>query len=445
MGFYGTMRINEKGHLEIGGCDTVDLARVYGTPLYVMDEAAIRQECRAFRRALESRHADSEVIYAGKAFSTMAMCRIADEEGLGLDVASGGEIVTALKAGFPAERIYFHGNNKSRADLEMALRARIGRFMVDNLYELEMLHDLARQLRVKAHVDFRVTPGVEAHTHEYIRTGQLDSKFGLGLQNGQAMMAVEKALAMDGIVVHGLHCHIGSQIFELESFKVACEIMMDFIAKVRRETGFTCEELNLGGGLGVRYVESDVRASVEDYASLVIDALYRKAREHNLPVPRLLVEPGRYIVGQAGTTLYTVGSIKDIPGIRKYVAVDGGYTDNPRVALYGARYHVIVANKANYDPVELVTIAGRCCESGDMLAWDVRLPRLEPGDILAFLTTGAYHYSMSSNYNRFARPAVVFVRDGEADLVVERESYEDVAAHDRIPQRLLKHHLASVR
>ena len=443
-GLDGNLRINKAGHLEIAGCDAVELARIYGTPLYVMDEDNIRERAGRFRDGLLKAYPDSQVIYAGKAFSNLAMCRIVAEEGLGLDVASGGELYTALMADFPPERIYFHGNNKTPEELEMGLRAKIGRFMVDNFHELEMLEELARKMRTKAHIMLRTTPGVEAHTHEYIRTGQLDSKFGFGIPSGQAIKALERAFSKGHIVVHGVHCHIGSQIFELESYRVACEIMMDFLKEVRDKTGRILEELNLGGGLGIRYTENDPRPSLDEYIAIITGTIKAKANQHGLPLPKVLVEPGRYIVGEAGITLYTIGSVKEVPGARKYVAVDGGYTDNPRVALYRARYRAMVANKATEEPVEVVSIAGRSCESGDMLIWDIKLPRVEPGDILAVFSTGAYHYAMSSNYNRFPRPAVVFVSKGRADIAVERETYEDLISKDRLPAWLASKATAKV-
>jgi len=441
---HGTMQVNDKGHLEIGGCDTVDLAKEFGTPLYVMDEQLIREKCREYYGAFTGTYPDSFVIYASKAFLTLAMCRLVESEGLGLDVVSGGELYTALKAGFPAEKIYFHGNNKSREEVNFALEAKVGRFVVDNIYELECLERLCGALRTKADILLRVTPGIEAHTHEYIQTGQIDSKFGLVVSNGQAMEGIKKALELNNINLKGLHCHIGSQIFELESYQHTVEVMMDFYNKVYAETGFRFEELNLGGGFGIYYVSGDKPANIKTYAAIVMETVRRMAEEMNYPMPRVIVEPGRSIVGEAGTTLYTVGSVKDIPGVRKYVAVDGGMTDNPRPALYQARYEAVVANKANQPRVDEVSIAGKCCESGDMLIWDLHVPAIEPGDILAVFCTGAYNYSMSSNYNRLMRPAVVFVKDGHADLVVKRETLDDLVRNDVIPERMKKNKPLSV-
>lgn len=435
----GTMRVNEKGHLEIGGCDTVDLAGELGTPLYVLDEACFRKNCRDYYSSFTIKY-NAEVVYAAKALVNLAVCRMVDEEGLGLDVVSGGELYTALKAGFPVERIYFHGNNKSPAELVMALKASVGRFMVDNMYELELLNRMAGENGKRVGVMLRLTPGVEAHTHEYIKTGQIDSKFGLVIENGQAMAGVKRALEMDNIDLKGLHCHIGSQIFDLCSYSCAAEVMMDFAYRVYRETGYCVEELDLGGGLGIYYAEGDRPCSVKDYAGVVIGTVMEKASEYGMPVPKVIVEPGRSICGPAGTTLYTVGAIKDIPGVRKYIAVDGGMCDNPRPALYQARYEACLANKAGEPPVEVVSVAGKCCESGDMLIWDIELPVVEPGDILAVSCTGAYNYSMSMNYNRLPRPAMVLVNDGRADLIISRESYEELIRNDLVPERFVKMH-----
>ncbi|MDF9408978.1 diaminopimelate decarboxylase [Pelotomaculum isophthalicicum JI] len=431
----GTMRVNEKGHLEIGGCDSLDLAREFGTPLYVLDEMCFRESCRDYYHSFTQSYG-AEVIYAGKTLLNLAVCRMVEEEGLGLDVVSGGELFTALKAGFPAERIYFHGNNKSYAELAMALEAEVGFFMVDNLCELELLNSLAEKAGKKATVILRVTPGIEAHTHSYIRTGQIDSKFGLVIENGQAMAAVKRALELKKIDFKGLHCHIGSQIFELESYSHTVEVMMAFANKVFEETGCHVKVLDLGGGLGVYYVEGDQPRPVKDYAAVTMKAVLEKAAEYNFPAPKIIVEPGRSISGPAGTTLYTVGAIKDIPGIRKYLAVDGGMGDNPRLALYQARYEACLAGKVKQQPSELVSVAGKCCESGDMLIWDIELPSAETGDILAVSCTGAYNYSMAMNYNRLPRPAMVLVRGGGAELITRRESYEDLVSHDLIPERL---------
>jgi diaminopimelate decarboxylase len=436
MKLHGTMRVNSAGHLEIGGLDAVELARQFGTPLYVMDEEKLRANCREYVESFKKYYPNFEVIYASKAFSTMAMCRLIEEEDMGLDVVSGGELYTALSSNFPAGRIYFHGNNKSPEELEMGLDARVGRFVVDNFYELELLNELARQRKMKAKILIRVSPGIDAHTHHYIKTGLIDSKFGLAIVNGQAMMGVEKALSMKNIELKGIHCHIGSQIFDLDSYNEAVRTMMAFVKEIKATTGFVCEELNLGGGLGVYYSEGDTPQPIEQHVLTISQALKEVAQQYDLPLPKVIVEPGRQIVGEAGVTLYTVGSVKEIPGIRKYVAVNGGMTDNPRPALYQAKYEAALANKMDLAAEETVSIAGKCCESGDMLIWDIELPPTAAGDILAVTSTGAYNYSMSSNYNRNLKPAVVFVAGGKAEIVVKRETFEDIIRNDVVPDRM---------
>ncbi len=432
MYLHGTSRINEKGHLEIGGCDTTELAKTYGTPLYVYDEALIREKCRAYNRAFQESGFSYQVAYASKAFLCMEMSRLAAEENMSLDVVSGGELYTALQAGFPAGRIHFHGNNKTEEELVMALEANIGCFVVDNFFELEVLHDLAQERGQKVNILLRVTPGVEAHTHEYITTGQDDSKFGFGVSSGQALQAVKHAVTKPYYNVLGIHSHIGSQIFETDGFVRAVEVLAAFVDAVRSETGHTMPILNLGGGFGIRYTEGDTPLPAVQYIKEMTDAVREQFTKRNYPLPEIWIEPGRSIVGDAGTTLYTIGSIKDIPGIRKYVAVDGGMTDNIRPALYGAKYEAILANRANEASKEVVSIAGKCCESGDMLLWDIELPEAASRDLLAISCTGAYGYSMANNYNRIARPAVVFAKDGKAQVVVERETLEDLVQKDRI-------------
>lgn len=432
----GTMAINELGHLTIGGCDTVTLAQQYGTPLYVLDEEAVRKMARSYVSAFQEHLPVSEIIYAGKALMTIAVCRIMAEEGLSLDVVSGGELYTALAADFPPERIYFHGNNKSRNELQLAVEHEVGCIVVDNFYELEMLQELAASAQQTVDILLRITPGVEAHTHSYIQTGQLDSKFGFGLASGQALAAVQRAAELSNLQLRGVHCHIGSQIFDLTCFEVAVGLMIRFMTDVREKLGMTLKELDLGGGLGIRYKTTDRPPHPEEYARIIGAAVKRHCQTNDFPIPKVMVEPGRSIVGEAGTTLYTIGSIKDIPQIRRYVAIDGGMGDNPRVALYQAEYEGIIANKANVMSQETVTIAGKCCESGDMLIRDIKLPPVEPGDILAVFSTGAYNYSMASNYNRLPRPAMITVYQGESEIIVKRESYADLIRNDRLPRRL---------
>lgn len=434
----GNMRVNTAGHLEIGGCDTVDLAKEFGTPLYVLDEELVRSQCRTYRKELSAVYPNSMVIFASKALMNMAISRIIEEEGLGLDVVSGGELYTAYKTGFPMEQVFFHGNNKSPEELRMALEYGVGTIVVDNLYELENLNSFAQQKGKKASVLFRLTPGVEAHTHSYTQTGQQDSKFGLGIQNGVAIEVIKHALTLPGIKVKGVHCHIGSQIFDIEPYKLAVKVMFQFLEDLKQLTGFEAEVLDMGGGLGITYHEGDQPATVESCVRLIGSAVKEEAQNCNYPLPKLIIEPGRSLVGEAGTTLYTIGSIKELPGIRCYLAVNGGMADNPRVALYQAEYEGLIANKADQKREKLVTVTGKCCESGDMLIWDILVAPPEPGDIMAIFSTGAYNYSMASNYNRLPRPAMVLVQNGEADLIVARETYQDLISLDRIPARLQK-------
>ena len=436
MRLHGTQRVNEQGHLEVGGCDTVELAKQFGTPLYIMDEAHIRDICRQYHSSFVKGLNNAEVIYASKAFSTLAMCRIIDEEGLGLDVVSGGELYTALQANFSAARIYFHGNNKSREELVMAIKAGVGRIVVDNFHEMSILNDLAQEMNQQVEILLRVTPGIEAHTHEYIQTGQIDSKFGFTLPDGTADQAFDLALSYPNLVVKGIHAHIGSQIFELDSFRHEVQIMIDYMADIHERTGYLLQELNLGGGFGIYYTSGDDPAQISDYAKTVQDALEDACEKQKFPRPKIIVEPGRSIVGTAGTTLYTVGSIKEIPGVRKYVAVDGGMADNPRPALYQARYEAVLANRAKDEAAEAVSVTGKCCESGDMLIWNIDLPKAKSGDLLAVSCTGAYNYSMSSNYNRLTRPEVVLVEGGHADVIVKRETHSDLLRNDVLPARL---------
>jgi diaminopimelate decarboxylase len=435
MFLHGTSRVNESGHLEIGGCDVTKLAAEYGTPLYVYDEQLLRDKCRAYVQAFRNSGFRFQVAYASKAFCTMAMCKLVEEEGLSLDVVSGGELYTALQAGFPAKRIHFHGNNKSLEEIIMALEAEIGCFVVDNFYELALLEQLGEERGQTVSVLLRVTPGVEAHTHEYISTGQQDSKFGFDVMSGQALQAIKLAHESGTLHLLGVHSHIGSQIFETDGFLIAIKRLAELLDEARQQTGFVSEVLNVGGGFGIRYVEGDTPLHPADYVQAITAAVREELTARNFPLPELWIEPGRSIVGDAGTTLYRVGSSKEVPNVRKYLAVDGGMTDNLRPALYQARYEAAIANKMNMPTDQVVSIAGKCCESGDMLIWDVALPETSPGDILAVPCTGAYGYAMSNNYNRIARPAVVFVKDGEAQLVVKRESLADVIRQDLLPTR----------
>ena len=435
MKLHGTSRINTAGHLEIGGCDTVQLAHRFGTPLYVLDEQLIRDNCRAYINAFKKTGVEFQVAYASKALSTMAICRIMEEEGMSLDVVSDGELYTALQAGFPAERIHFHGNNKTSAELEMALSAGIGCIVVDNFTELQLLQSMAAQQNRTIDVLLRLTPGVEAHTHAYIQTGQVDSKFGFPMTDQFAFRAVERCLAASHLRLLGFHSHIGSQIFDVAGFKLAIEKLGDFATHCLDRYQFVSKVINVGGGFGIRYTAEDTPLPIDAYITAIVNAV-QTAFSHQSQLPAIWVEPGRSIVGEAGTTLYRIGSEKRIPDVRHYVAVDGGMTDNPRPALYQAKYEAMLANKANANNEQTVSIAGKCCESGDMLIWDIELPQVEVGDLLAVAATGAYNYSMASHYNRIRKPAVVLVMNGQADIIVKREELNDIIAHDVIPERL---------
>ena len=425
------LNVNEKGHLEIGGCDTIDLAEKYGTPLYVVDENEIRKNCRAFVKSIEDNYnGHGTVAYASKAFSCMEMYRICKQENMSIDTVSAGEIYTALKAGFPAERIYFHGNNKTLDEIEFALDNNVGRIVVDNLTELEKIEKAAEKRNITAKIMFRIKPGIDAHTHSFIRTGQIDSKFGLALENGEAMVGVKRALALKNVDLCGLHCHIGSQIFDISPFELAAEVMMDFIAKIKEETGAEIKELNLGGGFGIKYTGEDKPAPYSDYMNRVAAVIKKKAEEHSMELPFIIIEPGRSIAGAAGITLYTVGAVKEIENVRTYVSIDGGMTDNPRYILYQSTYEILCANKANEPKTEKITLAGKCCESGDLIQENAMIQKVVPGDTIAVLSTGAYNYSMASNYNRIGRPAVVMTNNGESRIIVKRESFEDLVRND---------------
>ena len=436
----GTQTINADGHLEIGGCDTTQLAQQFGTPLYVMDEAHIRATMRAMTSAFEAQNVPFHIIYASKAFACLAIARIADEEGLWIDVASAGELYTALKADFPAARIVFHGNNKSHDELEMALREGVGRIIVDNENELKVLNRLAgEQLDEGARqkIMLRLTPAVDPHTHHLIQTGRADTKFGFNIVGGLARQGVEAALQMENLELVGLSSHIGSQILDADFFRLAARLMCGFMAELKKDLKLELAELDLGGGLGIRYLPEDSPPTMEEYAQTLVGEVKDCCERLGLKVPHLSVEPGRSLVGEAGTTLYRTGGIKVIPDKRTYVAVDGGLSDNPRPALYQAQYFVLNASRANDAADACVTVSGKHCET-DTLVPDTRLAMPEPGDILAVYATGAYNQAMASNYNRFCRPAVVLVHDGEADVIVERETLDDVIAHDNIPYRLEK-------
>jgi len=418
----------EGNHLIIGGCDTLALASEFGTPLYVFDEATLRAKCAEYREEFARRYPDSLVIYAAKAFINRALAQVFKEEGLGLDVVSGGELSIARSVDFPMAMVYFHGNNKSRHELELATRSGVGRIVVDNFYELSLLDEVARQNGVRQEVLLRLSPGVDPHTHAHLATGAVESKFGFPM--AQAEEAVTRATSSSSLELIGLHFHIGSQIFELSPYKQAIEIVLRFAAEMGSKHGFRLEEFSPGGGLAIAYTEDSQAPSVAEFAEVIVSSLGFESEKLGLKPPRLIVEPGRSITGPAGVALYTVGATKEVPGLRKYVSVDGGMADNIRPALYNARYEAVVANKAEADVLEQVTIAGRFCESGDVLIKDIDLPRLEPGDIIAVPCSGAYCLSLASNYNASLKPAIVLARDGKAHLIRRREGYEDLMGYD---------------
>ncbi|MBT9152562.1 MAG: Diaminopimelate decarboxylase [Firmicutes bacterium] len=423
------MRLNDRGHLVIGGCDSVALALEHQTPLIVYDEELIRENCRRYRQSFaQGKH---RVAYAGKAFLCLALCRLLNEEGLYLDVVSGGELHTALAAAFPPERIYFHGNNKSPAEIKMALDAGVGCLVVDNLYEYSLLKAMAKDYKRKVPLLLRVALGVDAATHHYIRTGQHDSKFGFSLGGSELDQVVADALPDETLELLGFHSHIGSQITNLEAFRQNVEIIYSLARHYGEKHSWQVQEINLGGGLGVPYLPEDEAQSIEDFAGYIIRVAAEQRAVDGF-LPRLTIEPGRSIIAAAGTTLYTVGSIKNVPTVRDYVAVDGGMTDNPRTALYQAKYSCLLANRATEAATKLYTIAGKSCESGDILIWDHALPAVKSGDLLAVLVTGAYNYSMASNYNHLPRPAVVMVSGGLARVIIARESYADLVRLDRL-------------
>jgi len=423
--------VNDNGHLTIGGADTLALAQQYGTPLYVMDEAEIRRACRSYRQSITDYYgSNGMVVYAGKALLCKEICRVIAQEDIGLDVVSGGELFTALEAGFPMDRVVFHGNNKTVEELTMAVRNGVGRIVVDNLCELELLAALAASAKRQMDILLRVKPGIDAHTHNFVRTGQIDSKFGLALETGEAFEAVRAALEHEYLSLQGIHCHIGSQIFDIDPFEHAAQVMMDFVGQVKRGLDYELRELNLGGGFGIRYVDQDDPVPYGSYMRRVSAAVKAAADKNGVALPKVMIEPGRSIVGSAGITLYMVGCIKDIPGVRKYVSVDGGMTDNPRYALYHSEYEAVIANRAAEQKDHRVTVAGKCCESGDLIGENMLLQTPQVGDVLAVLSTGAYNFSMASNYNRLLRPAMVMVNEGKARLIVRRQAYEDLVAHD---------------
>ncbi len=426
-----TSRHNAAGHLEIGGLDVVDLVARYGTPVLIYDETTIRDQCRRYVAAFRDHTADFEVIYASKAFSSLAVNQLVLEEGLSIDVSSGGEYHSAREAGFPPEKIFFHGNNKTRAEIEYALAGGVGFVVVDSFQELALLEQLAAARGGSQRILLRITPGVEAHTHSYIETGNVDSKFGFGLGDGVALEAIREGMAAKHLELVGLHAHIGSQIFQLDAFRKAIKILVDLIGQAHASFGFECRYLNVGGGLGIRYTAEDAPASIGDYATVKVEGVREEMAALGLPMPRVLIEPGRSIVGKAGITAYTVGTIKEIPGVRTYVSVDGGMSDNIRPMMYDAQYEALLANKAEEPATTKVTVAGKHCESGDVLIRDAVIAKPEAGDILVMPGTGAYCFAMASNYNGTPRPSVLLVNERQARVIIERETYADLLAKHR--------------
>ena len=423
--------VNEKGHLTIGGVDAVDIANKYGTPLYVMDIDLVRSNCRRLNDIVNKYYGDNALLcFASKSFCCKKIYSIMQQENMGVDTVSIGEMYTAIKSGFPGKMVYFHGNNKTEDELEYAVENKIGRVVVDNFAELNSLNYIAKKKGVVANILLRLKPGVDAHVHKYVTTGSVNSKFGFDIANGEAMKAVKKATEFENVNLLGIHCHIGSQIFEVEPFLLAAEIMMNFIKSVKDETKNELLELNLGGGFGVRYLQADKSFDIDFCINSVCKLVKEKANDYGLSLPFLVFEPGRYIVAQAGVTLYTVGCRKEIDGDIIYVSVNGGMTDNPRYILYGSLYEATLANKASKEKVEKVSIAGKCCESGDLLGEGVFLQHAEKGDILAMFVTGAYNYSMASNYNRNLVPAVLFVENKECSLAIKRQTLEDLIRND---------------
>ena len=428
-----TTAVDDAGHLRVAGCDVVELCREHGTPLYLYDEATIRDVCRSYRRAFEQRLPGARVLYAAKAFLNPALAALLAEEGVGMDIVSGGELYVAQAGGFPAERVAFHGSNKSESELAEAIEAGVGRIIVDNDHELAMLERVASAKGVRQPVMLRVTPGVDAHTHAKTTTGLKDSKFGFPLANGAAEEAVARLQASPALELTGYHIHLGSPIFDMEPFEAGIDVMSEFAAAMRERHGFTWREFSPGGGFALGYTPDRPPPPIEAYAETIATALRAGCEQYGLPLPEVQVEPGRALVGRAGVAVYRVGARKEIPGVRTYVSVDGGMADNIRPAMYGSAYTAVVANRMQAGAEETVAIAGKFCESGDVLIDSIELPRLRPGDLLALPASGAYQLAMESNYNLALRPAVLFLRDGEARLVRRRQTYADLLAMESAP------------
>ena len=428
--FIKPVTTEKKNNLTIGGCDLTKLARMYGTPLYVIDETTLRGICKSYKKAF-AEYSNIKMMYACKALCTSAIIRILDEEEFGFDTVSAGEIYTVYKSGVDLQKVLFNGNNKSAREIQLALDYGVGRFSVDNFHEAELLNDIASKKNINVKILLRITPGIECHTHEYIKTGQTDSKFGFDLSQIDEIISLIKT-KYKNLNLRGLHAHIGSQIFDTQCYYDEVEILVKEIARIKNIHGIVLDEMNIGGGLGVKYTEEDTPPSVRVLSDAVTNAMNKYAIE----IPTIYIEPGRSIISTAGVTLYTVGSTKQVPNGRKYAAIDGGMADNPRPGMYQAKYSAEVVNKINSKEKELVTLAGRFCESGDILIENIELPQLEAGDIICVYNTGAYNYSMSSNYNRVEKPAMVLVNNSQSDIIVYRETLDNLIANDNIPDRL---------
>lgn len=431
--------IGARHHLFVGECDTVELVREFGTPLYVLDEQYLRQQCRKFRSAMQRYASGGVVSYASKAFSNVAVCRILDEEQMSLDVVSAGELYTARKAGFPMERVSLHGNCKTPEEIRMAVEWDVGHIILDNLSEIPLIQETAARCGKVVSVMIRLNPGIDTHTHSAVQTARTDCKFGLGIDDGEALAAVKQVAMCPNLHLTGVHTHLGSQIFDVTPYLMAIERLTDFMLLSSVVTGKELTELNLGGGFGVRYTPEDPPTpDIDEWLKKISVFLERQSARKGLRVPKLFIEPGRSLIAEAGVALYTVGAIKEIPDIRTYVSVDGGMADNPRVALYGARYQALLANRAGERASHQIALAGRACESGDVLGYDFMLPYPEIGDVVAILTAGAYHMSMASHYNRVSTPAVVLARYGKAELISKRQTMDELTQYDVLPGRLMK-------
>lgn len=423
-----TSKVGPSGHLLVGGCDLVELAQKYGTPLYIMDIATIKNQCHSYIQDFNFPDLESEIIFASKAFISLAMCQLVEREGLSIDVSTGGELFIALSSGFPPEKIFFHGNNKSTEEIRYGLENRIGYFVVDNFQELEVLDSLCKSYSIKQKIMLRITPGIEASTHEYIQTGKIESKFGFDLHHGFAFKAVERAISSSNLILCGLHAHIGSQIFNLECYKRLIERMFGFIQDVRKRLNLDITCLNIGGGLGIKYIPQDKPPSIKYFSQVIYGAIKENEKKYGLKLEKIYLEPGRSIVGNSGVTLYTVGNIKEIPKVKTYLSVDGGMSDNIRPMLYKAKYSAFVANRMGLEdaPKKTYCIAGKHCESGDVLIEEVLLPEVKVGDLIAIAVTGAYCYTMASNYNGQPKAGVVAVEDGKSWVWIERQRYQDL-------------------